>query len=92
MPLPKELLEEMSVRRAAAEEEADRIRARDLLRGTLACVGWCALGIFLVLWSAHTTDLTLGKMAFWGGIGIGNGGIVFTLLAIWRRGERRGDW
>ena len=92
MPLPKELLEEMAVRRAAAEEEADRIRPRAVLRGIAACVGWCALGIFLILWSAHTTDALHGRMAFFAGLGIGNGGIAFTLLAVWRRGERRGDW
>ncbi len=92
MPLPKDLLEEMSLRRAATEEEADRVRARDLVRGTLACVGWGAIGIFLILWSAHTTSMTYGRMAFWTGLGVGNGGIIFTLLAVWRRGERRGDW
>lgn len=92
MPLPNELLEEMAARRAAAEEAAERDRARDLASGMLACVGWLALGLFLIMWSAHTTDLTLGRMAFWGGLGVGNGGIIFTLLAVWRRGERRGDW
>ena len=92
MPLPKGLLEEMSVRRAASEEEADRIRTRELVRGTLACVAWCAIGVFLILWSAHTTSLTYGRIAFWTGLGAGNGGIIFTLLAVWRRGERRGDW
>ncbi len=92
MPLPKHLLDEMSLRRAAAEEEADRLRNRDLLRSALVCVGWCALGLFLIMWSAHTTDLLYGRMAFFAGLGIGNGGIIFTLLAAWRRGERRGDW
>jgi hypothetical protein len=92
MPLPKHLLDEMSLRRAAAEEEADRLRNRDLVRSGLACIGWCALGLFLIMWSAHTTDLLYGRMAFFAGLGIGNGGIIFTLLAAWRRGERRGDW
>ena len=92
MPLPKHLLEEMSLRRAAAEEEADRLRNRDLLRSALACAGWCALGILLIMWSAHTRDALYGRMAFYGGLGIGNGGIIFTLLGVWRRGERRGDW
>lgn len=92
MPLPKHLLEEMSVRRAASEEEANRVRTRELVRGALSCIAWCALGVFLILWSAHTTDMSLGRMAFWAGLGIGNGGIIFTLLSVWRRGEQRGDW
>jgi hypothetical protein len=92
MPLPKHLLDEMSLRRIAAEEEADRLRNRDLVRSGLACVGWCALALFLIMWSAHTTDLLYGRMAFFAGLGIGNGGIIFTMLAAWRRGERRGDW
>ena len=92
MPLPAELLRELSVRRAAAEEAAARDRRMDLVRGTLACVAWAALGIFLILWSAHTTNMLYGRMAFAAGVGIGNGGVIFTLLAVWRRGERRGDW
>ena len=92
MPLPRELLEEMSLRRAVAEEEADHLRNRDLLRSALACVAWCTIGLFLIMWSAHTTDLLYGKIAFFAGLGIGNGGIIFTLLAAWRRGEQRGDW
>lgn len=92
MPLPKELLQETAVRRAASEEEANRIRSRELVGGMLSCIGWCALGLFLVLWSAHTANVVHGRMAFWAGLGIGNGGIIFTLLAVWRRGEQRGDW
>ena len=92
MPLPREVREKLALERAHAEEAADRLRNRDVAVGMLLCVGWAALGIFLVMWSAHTTDLGLGRMAFFGGIGVGNGGVIFTLLSVWRRGERRGDW
>jgi hypothetical protein len=46
----------------------------------------------LIAWSAHTTDEVLGHAAFWGGLGLGNSGIIYTLLAAYRRGEKRGDW
>jgi hypothetical protein len=92
MPLPTKLREEMAARNEAAHLEAERDRVRDLYRTALTCLRWSALGIFLILWSAHTSSLTYGWIAFWGGLGIGNGGIIFTLLAAYRRGERRGDW
>jgi hypothetical protein len=48
--------------------------------------------MFCVAWSFHTTDTSYGRMAFFGGLGVGNGGVIFTLLAVYRRGEARGDW
>jgi hypothetical protein len=92
MPLPRQLLEEMAASRAAAFEAAEREKLHDLFWSALRCVGWSAVGIFWILWSAHTTDVTLGKIAFFGGIAAGNGGIIYTLLGAYRRGERRGDW
>jgi hypothetical protein len=92
MPLPRQLREEMQARNAAAAVEADRDRRRDLLRTAMQCVFWCGLGIFLLLWSFHTTSETYGRVAFLGGLAIGNGGWLFTVLAAYRRGERRGDW
>lgn len=92
MPLPKHLLDELGVKRDAESKEAERDKWRDVLLTSLQCLAWSAVGVALILWSAHTTSLTYGKMAFFGGLGIGNGGIIFTLLAAYRRGERRGDW
>ncbi len=57
-----------------------------------ACMGWCAIGLFFLAWSFHTTDEMLGRAAFWGGLGVGNGGMIFTLLRYYRKGEDRGDW
>jgi hypothetical protein len=34
----------------------------------------------------------LGRIAFWGGLLIGNGGVMFTLIRAYLRGERRGEW
>jgi hypothetical protein len=92
MPLPRHLLDEMGARREAEGREADREKWRDLLGSSLQCFAWAALGIACILWSAHTTSLTYGRIAFFAGLGMGNAGIIFTILAAYRRGERRGDW
>ncbi len=73
-------------------EQAERDKVKSLTLTAMACLGWCALGIFCLGWSMHTTDMMLGRAAFCAGVGIGNGGILFTLLHAYRKGERRGDW
>ena len=88
----QEVLDAMAERAMRAAEDADRERFRDLIRSALLCVVWAAVGLFFVAWSVHTTDVAYGKMAFFTGLGIGNGGIAFTLAAAYIRGERRGDW
>ena len=92
MPLPHALLEEMAAARRREHDSAERDRRRDLLRSAALCLAWGALGLFLLGWSFHTTDVRLGRIAFLGGLLVGNGGIVYTLAAAYRRGERRGDW
>jgi hypothetical protein len=92
MPLPREILREMSRRRAAEAVEARRATRRDLASTALQCVAWVALGVVLIGWSIHTTDPVLGRAAFAAGVGAGNGGWLFTVLAAYRRGEQRGDW
>ena len=92
MPLPLEIREQMARSRDESSRVADRERRRDMLVTTLQCLGWSAAGIFCIMWSAHTTDTTWGRAAFYGGLGAGNAGTIFTLLAAYRRGEKRGDW
>jgi hypothetical protein len=85
-------LDELAERNAEAAAEADSARRKDFLRSAVACVAWAAVGLYCIAWSAHTTDATLGSAAFFAGLGAGNGGIIFTLLGAYRRGEARGDW
>jgi hypothetical protein len=92
MPVPKHLLEGLAARRARENEEADRDKLRLMMATAGWCVFWTAAGIFPILWSAHTTSLLYGRIAFYAGIGIGNGGILFTLLNAYRVGEKRGYW
>ena len=88
----RDVLDAIEARAQAAHVDANRDRRRDLALTALACLGWSALGIMCILWSAHTTDFTYGTIAFYGGLGIGNAGIVFSLAGAYRRGEARGDW
>jgi hypothetical protein len=92
MPLPQSLREEMSARRAQENERAGRDKARALIWTAVRCVAWSAAGLFCLMWSAHTTDVKLGWIAFWGGLLIGNGGVLWTLIRAYLRGEHRGDW
>ena len=92
MPTRKELYEAMGRERDAAELEASRVRRRDLVRTGVLCVAWMLVGLYLLGWSVHTTDDRYGWLAFYSGLIVGNAGIVFTLLAAYRRGEQRGDW
>lgn len=90
--LLKTLRAEMLANRMREREEAAAETRRDLLLTGVQCVLWSAGGIFLLLWSFHTTNVAYGRMAFFAGLAIGNGGWVFTMLAAYRRGEQRGDW
>ena len=84
--------EELAERNRRLSVEADAEKRRDVVLTALQCLFWMAMGIALILWSFHTTDEAYGRAAFYSGIGVGNGGIIFSLLGLYRRGERRGDW
>ena len=91
MPLPRDVYEEMIAQHAVAA----RITARLRLIAALKCIAWCwfwaGLGLFLLGWSFHTTDYQRGLVAYWLGLGVGNGGVLFSLVAYWRGAEDRGD-
>jgi hypothetical protein len=92
VPIPRKYYEELQTRRAEEARDAHGDLRRDLMLSALLCWLWAGLGILLILWSAHTTNMFYGRLAFVAGIGIGNGGVIFTLLGAYRRGEKRGDW
>lgn len=87
MPLPRQILDEIAVRHRAAEILHARDRLRDWIISIVMCWTWAAAGLFLVGWSFHTSNMVYGRIAFWGGLSIGNGGIFYTLLTAWHRGE-----
>lgn len=90
MPLPREILERIGEERLAAQLQADRDRRRLWLQTAALCVVWPLLGLSLVAWSLHTTDLLYGQVAFWAGLGVGDGGTLITLVLAWLKADRKG--
>ncbi len=91
MSLRQQLLEEIGRQREAAEVETTRAVRRTLVRCGVLCVAWMLVGLYLLGWSAHTSDEHYGRIAFYSGVIVGNAGILYSLLATYRRLEKRGD-
>ena len=53
-------------------------------------VVWFVVGIFLMFWSFHTTDTRYAGLSFWGGIGLGDAGMLWTLIRARQDAEKRG--
>lgn len=51
---------------------------------------WLIVGLFLLFWSFHTTDTRYADLAFWGGIGLGDGGMLMTLIRARHEADRCG--
>ena len=92
MPIPGADYEELVARNAAAADVSAHVRFRAMLRTLFWCWLWSGLGMFLVGWAFHTTNSYYGHIAFWLGLGVGNGGVLFTLVGAWRKAEARGDY
>ena len=91
MSLRQQLLQEIGRQREAAELEANRAVRWTLVRCGAMCFAWMLVGLYLLGWSAHTGDEQYGRIAFYSGVIVGNAGILYTLLATYRRLEKRGD-
>ena len=87
-----ERMAEIAERNRKLALEAEDDRRRDAVFTALRCLLWVVLGALPLAWAFHTTDPVYGRAAFVAGIGIANGGVIFTLLGFYRRGEQRGDW
>ena len=82
--------------RAAELARVERLVAHDKRRAFLltlvACVFWAAVGLTLIAWALHTTDVANGQIAFWSGLLAGYSGIAFTLARYYLKGESEGWW
>lgn len=84
--------EEQIVRNEAAHRAALADARRDLLRTMGHLAFWVLCGLALFAWAFHVTDHTVGMIFWWAAHVVWVAGVSFTLLAAYRRGEKRGDW
>jgi hypothetical protein len=80
--------------RALELEEFERSRRASTrylyLRYGFEYLIWLIVGLFLMYWSFHTTDTRYAGLAFWGGIGLGDAGMLLTLIRARNEAERCG--
>jgi hypothetical protein len=92
MPIKPELYKELQAKREAEHRSAERDRQWAMLRSGVACLGWALAGLVCYAFAFHTTDAGMAEIYKWGAYVITYGGVSFTLLRAYRKGERRGDW
>jgi hypothetical protein len=92
---PSDLVEEYSRigrERQAAERQATREARRQFVVTCLSMVAWCAAGLYVAHFAWRVTDYELGMGILYGGQAVTIGGIGWTLIRAYVRGEQRGDW
>ena len=83
MPVDRaELYAGIAESRRAAEEAAEAARFRVLVWAGVQCLAWGALGLLMMGWSMHTTDLRWARPVFLAGIVVGNAGILATIVRV----------
>lgn len=89
MALERPYEAEQVARNAMAERAARRDDWRALGRTLVQLACWVALGLFLMGWGLHSTDRAMGGIFWLAGQTIWLSGVLFTLLAAYRRGNQR---
>ena len=75
-----------------ANDREDRRWNWGIALRTLALVVFSlTLGLFLMAWSVHTTDMRYAGAAFWAGLLLGNGGVLASVLLVLARLARHHD-
>jgi hypothetical protein len=87
---PRQTPEERALEIEQLEKEVRAQTRRLYLRYGSEYVFWLIIGLFLTGWSLHTTDTRYAGLAFWGGIGVGDAGMLWTLIRARHDAERRG--
>ncbi|HWL39247.1 MAG TPA: hypothetical protein VNO75_03335 [Gemmatimonadaceae bacterium] len=70
------------------DDRADRRAA--FLRDGAEYLLWFVSGLLLMGWSFHTTDTRYAELAFWGGMLVGDGGMLLVLVRRHRRAVHKG--
>jgi hypothetical protein len=87
---PKPTLDERALEIERFERETRRQKIALYVRYGTEYAVWLVIGLFLMYWSFHTTDTRYAGLAFWGGIGVGDGGMLLALVRARREAERCG--
>lgn len=82
---------ERAAQLAGDERRYERRRLRRLASAIFGFVGSCAAGLYLVGLGMHLTDPGVARIAFWGGLAVGNGGMLVTLLLAYLSAVQEGD-
>jgi hypothetical protein len=85
-PTPEQRALEIEQLEKAVREQTKRL----YLRYGFEYVVWFIVGLYLLYWSFHTTDTRYAGLAFWGGIGVGDAGMLWTLIRARHEAERVG--
>ena len=86
----KQELERMGTERLASERESVRAARRAIWMALLACVASCAAGMGIMFFAFWTSDREMGVIFLWAGMLVGYGGMAWSLLSAYRRGEEQG--
>ncbi|HTR78435.1 MAG TPA: hypothetical protein VMH39_10005 [Gemmatimonadaceae bacterium] len=78
--------------REQASREADRMYLRELVRACAQMLGWTAIGLVIAAFAFHAGDHATGMIFLYSGMIVNWGGVLWTIVSAYRRGEARGDW
>jgi hypothetical protein len=78
--------------RDQASREADRVYRRELVRVCLQMFGWTIAGLLIAAFAFRAHDRDIGMMFLWGGMVVNWGGVLWSIVTAYLRGEARGDW
>jgi hypothetical protein len=82
--------EERALEIERLEKETKSQKRALYLRYGFEYLVWFVVGLFLLFWSFRTTDSRYARLAFWGGIGLGDAGMLMALIRGRKEGERKG--
>ncbi len=83
-------LEERALEIERQEAELRRMTRSLYVRYGFEYVAWLAIGLFLLFWSFRTNDTRYAGLCFWGGIGLGDAGMLMTLIRARKEADKCG--
>jgi ABC-type siderophore export system fused ATPase/permease subunit len=92
MPIEPKRYQELIEKHEEAHHAAKSDTFRDLLMTCGHLLFWVLCGLAFLGMALHTTDASWGSIFWKAGHLIWIAGVLFSLLAAYRRGEKRGDW